>query len=385
VTAAPGQPGRNALLDMFWRPDLPTLTTGLARWMSRHFPTGQRLIEASFPAEGGSSLNLMFSVTTDGPQPSGHAAHSGSATYSQYVARLSSPTPQNQTFPDEDLAVEARYMRLVRDRSGLPVPEVLYYEPDPSWLGAPFIVAPRLPGRPWPSDPPYNFGGWVLDASGEERARMQQQLVAVLARIHEITAAGCDLGGFARPELGPTALAAQVGYLGTLYEWGRGGVRYPLIEAALEYLTANLPAPSGPACITWGDARAGNLLFDDGQVSGVLDWEGAALGCPEVDVAFPCLMHRYYEQRAQAQGHPGLPDLFRPEEMAAAYEAVSGHRLGDLHWFEVLGATRAAAIQARFVSRAATDRPVPASGPHRDPDAALSIRAVLTELLETAT
>ena len=135
------------------------------------------------------------------------------------------------------------------------------------------------------------------------------------------------------------------------------------------------------AYVNWGDARAGNLLFADGEVSAVLDWEGACLGYPEVDIAFVWLMHRYYQQRAEAQGIAGLPELFRAEDLAERYASLTGQPLADLHWFQVLGAARAAAIQVRFVSRAR-------AGSHdggrlltASPDEALGIRPVLAELL----
>jgi aminoglycoside phosphotransferase (APT) family kinase protein len=369
VTPA-AEAGRNALLDTSWRPDTADLAARLAQWVEQRFPAGHRLGAAAFPSEGGSSLNLQFGVEhPDGPPQ-------------RFVARLASPGPQYAIFPDENLEREARYMRVVREHSDVPVPEVQFVEDDPSWLGTPFLVLPHLPGRPWPSDPPYNFAGWVLEASPAQRRRMQRQLVTVLAGIHQVDERRVDLRGFARPELGDTALEAQVNYLCRFYDWGRDGVRYPLVESALAYLSATVPARPEPACVTWGDARTGNLLFAGERVSAVLDWEGAALGYPEVDLAFGCLMHRYYQQRAEAQGFPGLPEAFRPADMAAEYAEVSGRRVADLGWYELLGAARAAVIQVRFVTRASLASGAPTHQSTLDPDAALSIRPLLRELLD---
>jgi len=112
------------------------------------------------PDEGGSSFNLMFDV-------------SGGGNVAHYVVRLASPGPGHQTFPDESLSRQVRYLQVVRANSDVPVPEVSFYESDSRWLGTPFFVMPLHRGRAWPSDPPYNFGGWVLDLPAEERARMQ--------------------------------------------------------------------------------------------------------------------------------------------------------------------------------------------------------------------
>ena len=61
-------------------------------------------------------------------------------------------------------------LEVVRSATGLPVPAVLRHERDPAWLGAPFFITPRLEGRAWPSDPPYNFSGWVLESPPAARA-----------------------------------------------------------------------------------------------------------------------------------------------------------------------------------------------------------------------
>ena len=240
---------------------------------------------------------------------------------------------------------------------------------------------PLYQGRAWPSDPPYNFGGWVLDLPAEERARMQNVLVSVMAGVHSVRADRCDLSEFSRPWLGSSPLEWQANYVGELYEWARGDQRYPLVERALDWLRDHLPSRSDPPCVNWGDARAGNILFADGEASAVLDWEGACLGYPEVDIAFAWLMHRYYQQRAEAKGIAGLPGLFRAQDMAGQYARLTGYTPADLHWFQVLGAARAAAIQVRFVSRARAGGHEGGPPPAATPDEALGIRPVLAELL----
>jgi len=208
-------------------------------------------------------------------------------------------------------------MAVVRAATGLPVPAVLRHERDRSWLGAPFFITPRHQGRAWPSDPPYNFSGWVLESTPAERAAMRRAFVSVLAQIHAVTADRHDLSGLARPRPCEPVLEAQVRSVRSLYDWARARRGYPVVERALRWLADHGPSRTDPACVTWGDARPGNLLFADGNVTAVLDWEGATLGYPELDVAFVCVMHRYYQARAEAHGVPGLPELFRPAELAA--------------------------------------------------------------------
>jgi aminoglycoside phosphotransferase (APT) family kinase protein len=95
-------------------------------------------------------------------------------------------------------------------------------------------------------------------------------------------------------------------------------------------------------------------------------------------------MHRYYQQRAEAHGIAGLPELFRAEDMAEQYASLTGYSLADLHWFQVLAAARAAAIQVRFVSRARAGGHAGGQRSAATPDEALGIRPVLAELLSQA-
>jgi len=343
---------------------------GLAGWLEQHAPELGPVRAARFPDEGGSSFNLMFET-----EPVG----GGSASY---VAKLGSPGPSFMTFPDESLSRQRRVVDLVRSAVGLPAPEVLHYEEDVSWLGAAFYIMPRYAGRPWPSDPPYTFAGWVKEATPDERRAMQSSFVEVLARLHMVTTANADLEFLRREDLGASPLAAQVGYLDNLYHWARRGVRFPLVERALAWLTEHLPIRHEPGCLTWGDARAGNLLFDGHRVTTVLDWEGASIGQPEIDLTFAEVMHRYYQQRAESLGKCGLPDVFRGEDLAAEYAGLTGREPRDLAWHRILAATRAAAIQVRFVRR-----PVPSR--EREPtdaiaDDRLTIGTLLSQLLDDA-
>ena len=361
--------GRNVLLDTSWRPDAAELSARLRRWVAARMSPSARVERARFPAEGGSSFNLLFDlVDVD--------ADGGAVT--PYVAKLGSPAPRYQTFPDEDLGRQVAFMEVVRAATGLPVPAVLRYERDRSWLGAPFFITPRPEGRAWPSDPPYIFSGWVLESPPAERAAMRRAFVSVLAEIHSVTADRYDLSGLARPGPHESALDGQLRSVRSLYDWARAGRGYPVVEQALRWLAQHRPSRTDPACVTWGDARPGNLLFAGGDVTAVLDWEGATLGHAELDVAFVCVMHRYYQARAEAQGRPGLPELFRPAELAAEYAAVSGRTLTDLRWYQAAGAARAAAIQVRFVERARAA----GSGPFADGDQALGMTPILRELIE---
>jgi aminoglycoside phosphotransferase (APT) family kinase protein len=78
-----------------------------------------------------------------------------------------------QVFPESRFAEEYRLMRILDASTDIPVPPVLWYEPDPAYLGAAFLVMRRIDGRVPPDMPPYHTGGWVTEIdsrSGASRA-----------------------------------------------------------------------------------------------------------------------------------------------------------------------------------------------------------------------
>ena len=55
----------------------------------------------------------------------------------------------------------------------VPIPEVVFSEPDPAPLGTPFFVMGRVDGRVPPDVMPYNFDSWVSAATPAERTELQ--------------------------------------------------------------------------------------------------------------------------------------------------------------------------------------------------------------------
>jgi aminoglycoside phosphotransferase (APT) family kinase protein len=66
-----------------------------------------------------------------------------------------------------------------------------------------------------------------------------------------------------------------------------GGDR-PVLALALRWLELHIPDGLEPRLVH-GDFRLGNLLVDQGRLSGVLDWELAHLGDPHEDLAYGCM------------------------------------------------------------------------------------------------
>ena len=63
--------------------------------------------------------------------------------------------------------------------------------------------------------------------------------------------------------------------------------------------------------LVWGDARVGNVLYEDFRPVAVLDWEMATLGPREMDVAWIIFAHMVFQELAGLAGLPGLPGFMR--------------------------------------------------------------------------
>ena len=124
-------------------------------------------------------------------------------------------------------------------------------------------------------------------------------------------------------------------------------------------------APTGtepPSSLTWGDARLGNLLVDEGTaaVTAILDWELAAVGPAELDLGWYLALDEL-QARFVGTTLPGFPDR---AGTIAAWEAAVGRPAVDLEWHEIFALVRSTAIhdrQARLAV-AAGDQPAYVSG-----------------------
>ena len=85
------------------------------------------------------------------------------------------------------------------------------------------------------------------------------------------------------------------------------------------------------------DYWPGNILWDRGRITAVVDWEEAAYGDPGIDVAY-CRMEMVLEGMGQAA-----------DEFLAVYEAEMGH-VANLGFWELTAAARPMADPVGWVS-----------------------------------
>ena len=198
-------------------------------------------------------------------------------------------------------ADEAAIVQAAHD-AGVSAPNVLVVLEEADGLGSGFVME-ALAGTP---DPRAILAMETPDLLLEDAARD-------LARIH-------SLGPADVPDAVSTKdYGAAVAGLKQQFE-DAGGDR-PIVALGLAWLADNLPEPVEPV-MCHGDFRLGNILADEGRLTGVLDWEIVHFGDPHEDLAFACLpVWRFGRVDRPAMGLGALETFF------AAYEDESGRKV----------------------------------------------------------
>jgi len=323
--------------------DLEAVRHGFTRWLGRRRPDEPtpRVAPIGQPATGLSSETLLLDVDwADGHQ--------------SLVARL--PPNGDGLFPVYDLAAQGRVQETVA-AAGLPAVVPLAVELDDSWVGAPFLLMPRVDGRVVRADKPFLRTGWLAEAAPDEQARLHRGFFDLLAGIHRIDGAdglGDVLPGAALAATG-TTLAGEVDRWAHYLAWAAEGDIPAVFTDAVSWCRARIPDPEPPPSLLWGDVQLGNVLVDDDMtITAVLDFEMASVGPAELDLAWFLVLHRMTVQRCGCD-LPGFPGRAATID---AYATRLGRTLADLRWFEVFAALRSGAIMvraARLLARLGVD------------------------------
>lgn len=242
--------------------------------------------------------------------------------------------PEVSLFPDYDL----RRQYLVMERLtplDLPVPVVRWIDAGDNPLGSPYYVMDRIAEAEAPSDfPSYHTAGIYFDADEHGREKMWWGCVETMARVHRADPDDVRLGFLRMPEFGSAPVEQIVRYLDVAVRWAAPELP-PVMDDALAWLKANLYEPEH-VTLVWGDARMSNILYTrDHDVAGVLDWEMAYLGDHEADLAWLLFLDWAC---SEFEGHPPLPGTPSRHETIARYEELTGWKVQNLRYNEILAA-----------------------------------------------
>ena len=148
---------------------------------------------------------------------------------------------------------------------GMTVPEPLWRSDDPAILGAPFYLMRRVAG--------VALGNRVV-RQGPNPA-LAERLGRELALLHGIVPSA-DAPDFLGDPPADPAMAGIALFRGFL---DAEPMPHPAIEWGLRWLETH-PVPPGEIVLCHHDFRTGNYMVEDGQLTGILDWEFAGWADP---------------------------------------------------------------------------------------------------------
>lgn len=246
-----------------------------------------------------------------------------------FVARVE--TTGEGLFPSYDVDRQFKTMKGL-EGTAVPVPRALWMERDPSILGAPFLIMEFIGGHIPSDDPSFAASGWVLGLSPLQRGALCDNALAALVAVHRVDWRGQGLDWLKRPG-GGTSAERELAYYEDFYRWAAEGHSVPVIEAGLAWARERMPS-ADDLVLSWGDSRIGNMIFgDDMSVRAVIDWEGASIAAREKDLGHWLQLTHVYTVQFGLDLPDGFPDR---EALLRRYEELSGVRLGDVRFYEVM-------------------------------------------------
>lgn len=188
--------------------------------------------------------------------------------------------------------------------SGVPVPRALWCDTSGRWLGQGFFITAFVAGTA-------SMRPLRADAPDPAIRSIALDLARAAGRLHRFD---WQHGGLdcLEPVAVETAARKQL----TIWEEQFDRQRlepHPMMAWAFEWLRRNAPSAQ-KISIVHGDLRFGNLLYEDGRLTALLDWEMTHLGDPVEDLGW------VYRR------------LWSPERSLSFEEFITAYE-EEVHWF----------------------------------------------------
>ena len=245
-------------------------------WVEQTLGRGARIVATRVLTGGLTSLVHELTVARNGRK-------------SRYVLRSWAPDNEHQDWILRTVAAEAAVLTAL-ERTEVPAPRLVASTDDLA-AGGPALLMTRVPGR--------------VFLMPRDREHWLRQMAQMLARIHAVSITGATDAGFE--------------------SWLDAGTLTPPVDAARvdiwreAFAVVAEPRTATRTCFIHRDYQHFNLLWSRERLTGVVDWSGAGVGPPGVDVGH-CRLNLTLLFSAQVA-----------ERFRELYEAASG-RAVDPYW-----------------------------------------------------
>jgi aminoglycoside phosphotransferase (APT) family kinase protein len=313
--------------------DVATLPAVVSQWLATQTGTAPSVtVDAGVDANGLSSETIILTIAwpNDAPQ--------------RFVMRVAPAEQDIPMLPAYRLDHQFELLKLLAEKTDIPIPPVRWLEPTGELIGTSFFLMDYVDGVVPPDVLPYTFGNnWFADAPAERRRELQDTTIEAIAKVHAVPDPITEFAFLsdAGPGASASPLRNRLAAIRSWYDYAINGIGHVgVLERAFDWLEGNWPteAEATAPVLCWGDARIGNVLYDDFQPVAVLDWEIATVGPRQLDIAWFIYAHTVWQDIAELATLPGLPDVLREEDVRATYQSLTGVDLGELRWFYVLSA-----------------------------------------------
>jgi aminoglycoside phosphotransferase (APT) family kinase protein len=314
--------------------DLQVLADQIAAWVAPRLPGSSdvRVENLAYPFGAGQSHEtVLFDLSW---------SQDGRRMTQGCVVRIK-PT-WHTVYPDDLFVQQHRIIQVLHADGRVKVAKPLWFEEDASLLGAPFFVMEKVRGRVAVSIPPYAKVGWVVESTPAQRAKMWDAGIRQLATMQ--TVPRDSMGFLEGPEGARSGLPQEWDKFMRFVRWVSAERRWAPLEAAVDRLEKTWPKHQ-PAGLVWGDARIGNIMFDDNyEVAAVVDWEQPSLGGALHDLAWWLVLGQTMHGDARLEGVPNRG------ETIALWRQVTGISTEDLEWYEDFTRLKIACLGIRTAS-----------------------------------
>lgn len=302
--------------------DLDVLHAQLERWSAVHYHEGTTITDLrAMPGHAGLSF--------------GFAVSDASGTRDQLVMRM--PPKGVRRSGNTDVLRQVPLLLALR-RSGVPVAELRWWDADEQWFDVPYFMVELLPGCTYAvREPDRSFTD-----GGVSAAEIFEQAIDGLALVHRVDWTA-DLSTWQAP----IDLANEVRFWDPLLAKSGNAEWTAMGERTRDLLLAAVPEQPTVG-IFHGDFQTNNLLFHDGHLVAIIDWEISGIGAQLLDLGWLLMMNddSSWFDRGGLSVVPSHDDLVTRYAQAtgravtledvAWYRALSGYRFGVISCFNVM-------------------------------------------------